>query len=98
MGITVSEVRTNPAATTVELERGRFARYRGGGRWETYLESRRGVRTPDGPLMTPDALCRFSPGSHEYRRAEQIVLAVDRCGRPVAVHPRSASAARATQR
>ncbi len=71
------EVLTNPAATTIELDAGRFARYRGNGRWETYLESRRGTRTATGPLMTADVSCRFYPESYEYRRINQIIAAVD---------------------
>lgn len=66
------------AATTVQIKRGRFARYRGGGRWESYFESRRGARTPDGPLLTSDVMCRFRPGSYERERVEHIISLVDR--------------------
>lgn len=77
MGLSASEILTNPAATTVALERGRFARYLGSGRWESYLESLRGARTPDGPLITSDVLCRFPPESDEHQRVLQIIEGVD---------------------
>jgi hypothetical protein len=77
MLLNASEVLTNPAATTVELERGRFARYVGNSRWESYFESQRGARTSDGPLTTADVKSRFAPGTYEHQRIEEIISAVD---------------------
>lgn len=77
MGPSRAEIVLNPATTTVEVERGRFVRYVGSGRWESYFRSRRGTHLPDGPLLTADVLCRFPPGSYEYERVQRIIAAVD---------------------
>jgi hypothetical protein len=77
MGPSTAEILLNPAATTVELERGRFARYVGSGRWESHFKSRRGVDTPDGPLLTADVLSRFPPDSYGHERVLLIIAAVD---------------------
>lgn len=67
----------NPGFGTIEIEAGRFARYVGRGRWESYFQSRRGARHADGPLQTSDVLARLAPESLERQEAESIIACID---------------------